>query len=118
MKMEKVYAIEKGTHRGIITRAEECKRDFKNGNGPETVVEIEIQPSDKRDGFRTLPATVTFSPVLTNLSSLGKLLERLDAVPEGDFNPRDLEGTEISFESDLKENGFVAVKKDSIRKVK
>lgn len=118
MKMEKVYAIEKGTHRGIITRAEQKKVDFKDGQGPVDSVEIEIQPSDKKDGYRTLPVAVNFSPVLTNLSALGKLLMRLDSVPDdgADFNPRDLEGQEITFESDTKENGFVVVKKDSIRR--
>jgi hypothetical protein len=119
MKMEKVVAVPPGTHNGIIIRAEETTKVFNHTEGPEPTVEIEIQPSFKKDGYRTLPVAVVFSPVLTSVSALGKFLARLGIeVPDGeDFNVRDLEGREITFECEAKRDGsgFIVVKKDSIR---
>jgi hypothetical protein len=119
MKMEKVVAVPPGTHDGIIIRAEETTKVFNHAEGPEPTVEIEIQPSFKKDGYRTLPVAVVFSPVLTSVSALGKLLGRLNVNLEQDqeFNVRDLEGREITFDCEAKRDGsgFIVVKKDSIR---
>lgn len=118
MKMEKVAAIPAGPHTGIIIQCHETTKVFDPTKGPEPVVEVVIQPKYQKAGHRTLPVSVVFSPTLTSLSALGRLLGRLGAEPADgeDFVPASLEGTEVAFTAATKPDGFVVVQKDSIRK--
>ena len=118
MKMEKVVAISPGPHVGIISQCQETTKVFDRSKGKENVVEITIQPKYQKESFRTLPVSVVFSPSLTTLSALGRLLGRLGVNLEdgADFVPQSLEGIEVAFTAESKEDGFIVVLKDTIRK--
>lgn len=118
MKMEKVAVIPAGQHRGIITQCRETTKTFDPSKGPEEVVEVTIQPKHEKQGHRTLAVNVVFSPALNSVSALGRFLARIGVnLDEGaEFVPASIEGTEVAFESTTKPDGFVVVKKDSIRK--
>lgn len=117
MKMEMVAAVPAGQHTGIITQCHETTKTFDPSKGPEGVVELVIQPKWAKPGHRTLPCSVTFSPTLSSLSALGRLLARLNVtVPDGaEFVPASIEGLEVAFTTSVKNDGFVVVAKDTIR---
>lgn len=118
LTMKKQAAVPAGNHVGIITRCHETQKTFDPRTGPETVVEVVIQPKWNRDGYETVAVSCVFSHNLSSLSGLGKFLERLGvSLNEGqEFVPASIEGTEVAFETSLKADGFVVVKKESIRR--
>lgn len=119
LKMEKVAAIPAGPHTGIITQCHETTKVFSPQQGPEPVVEIVIQPKYAKAGFRTLPVSVIFAAKnLTSLSGLAAFLDRVGLnLEDGDqFVPQSLEGTTVAFTAETKQDGFVVVLKDTIRK--
>jgi len=117
-KMEMVVAVPAGPQRGIIHECKETTKTFDRSKGPEGVYEITIQPAFKKEGFRTLPVSVVFSDSLTSLSGMGRLLGRLGVnLADGqEFVPQSLEGIEVAFTTENKDDGFVVVLKDTIRK--
>lgn len=105
-------------HTGQIVRAEETTRDF--GQGKEPTVEIVIQPDYQEKGKTTQPVTVNFSPSLNGVSGLSRLLHRLkvNTPKEGEsFDVGTLVGVQVRFASEINENGFVRVKKNTIAKM-
>lgn len=118
MKMEMVAAVPAGNQRGIITQCHETTKVFDPAKGPEPVVEVVIQPAWSKPGYRTLPVAVVFSPKLSSVSALGRFLTRIGVeLKEGqEFVPQSIEGTEVAFVSATKDDGFVTVGKDTIRK--
>lgn len=113
---QRQVAIPAGVHKGLIIKAEETKKVFNPGRGPEETVEFTIQPAYKVDGAQTLPVNFLYAPVLNGLSGLSKLLTRLDAHPaEGAaWDPSDLIGLEVEFTAEIVD-GFARVVKDSVR---
>ena len=118
LTMKKQAAVPAGNHVGIITRCHETQKTFDPKNGPEPVVEVVIQPKWNREGHETVSVSCVFSHNLSSLSGLGKFLARLGVdLKEGqEFIPASIEGTEVAFETSVKADGFVVVKKESIRR--
>lgn len=118
LKMKNVVAVPAGNQTGIITQCHETTKVFDPTKGPESVVEVVIQPKYQKEGHETLPVAVVFSPSLNSLSALGRFLSRLGvSLRDGqEFVPQSIEGIEVAFTAANKPDGFVVVNKDSIRK--
>lgn len=117
----KQVLVPDGHHRGIVYKMETKKTDFKNGDGPQDTIEMTIQPDYKpANGGEVLSLRVSFSPSLNGLSDLSHMLERfkLHPVDGADWDPESFEGTEIEFDVEKNQKGFLSVDKKSIRPAK
>lgn len=117
IEVTKATRLPAGTHQGIISAAHMTQKTFRPEEGPQSVLEVVIQPAPV-DGVDVEPLGVIFNPVINGLSALSGLLENLGMHPaEGEtFEESALDGIEVVFEAKENANGFMTIQKDTIKR--
>lgn len=121
IKVKNLKELPEGQAEGIIIRSELGVRDFKQGDGPQQVLMVAIQPRNPEDGEYP-ELEMTFKPALNPMSALGKFLDRIgesiDFATTQNWDEKSILGTEVQFETvHNKINGvnFSQIQKDTVR---